>query len=291
MPSSSSNAWWKLPKLFPEEIICIYSTPANRCFITQEVTSSDNSSVQFARELEIGCSGCRLATMKRPLSKIQSLSIRSYNEYEVQVILGQDCYDIHHPLEFKKSGEIAALWAKNIEWALSGPYHRIRPRILLQQQPHLRKTNLKASWVSGKISILTLRIAILPIIWEINRENSRHWSKQLGSSGEILEVGLLWRKDKVKFSRNFYSAMGQIKSLERRLHKDQTVRGRYQEIFDTDVKARFVCKIEQLELNQTRDKLQWYLPHHLAINQYTETDWTKRKCAEIKIVFGLPEAL
>ena len=118
-----------------------------------------------------------------------------------------------------QEGDIAARWAKNIGWALSGPYHRIRPRILLQQQPHLRKTNLKASWVSGKISILTLRIAILPIIWEINRENSRHWSKQLCSSGEIFEAGLLWREDEVKFSKHFSSDMVQLESLEWRLQK------------------------------------------------------------------------
>ena len=39
------------------------------------------------------------------------------------MILGQDCYDINHPFEFKKTEDKAAPWAvkSKIGWALSGP--------------------------------------------------------------------------------------------------------------------------------------------------------------------------
>ena len=37
-------------------------------------------------------------------------------------------------------------------------------------------------------------------------------------------------------------------------------------ILTTDVKAGYVRKAEQVELNETRDKRQWYLPHHPVIN-------------------------
>ena len=70
----------------------------------------------------------------------------------------------------------------------------------------------------------------------------------------------------MKFSKQFFSAKGQLEPVERHLQKDKTLRSRYQEIFDIDVKAGFVRQIDQLELNQTRGKLQWYLPHHLVIN-------------------------
>ena len=82
---------------------------ADRGCSTRNVTSTDNSSVLFVRLLEIGRPGCRSATMKRRLSKFESLRIQSYNQYEVQIILGQECYVIHHPLEFKKSGDIAGV--------------------------------------------------------------------------------------------------------------------------------------------------------------------------------------
>ena len=62
--------------------------------------------------------------------------------------------------------------------------------------------------------------------------------------------------------------MGQLKSLERRLQKNDTLRKRYQETIHTDVKAGYVCKVPQVELFDTRDKLQWYLPHHPVINPH-----------------------
>ena len=43
-------------------------------------------------------------------------------------------------------------------------------------------------------------------------------------NGETHEVGLLWREDEVKLPKNFYFAMGQLKSLERRLQKYETLK-------------------------------------------------------------------
>ena len=60
----------------------------------------------------------------------------------------------------------------------------------------------------------------------------------------------------MKLPNNFYSAMGKLMSLERRLQKDDTLRKRYQEPIDTDIKAGYVRKVEPVELNETRDNLQ-----------------------------------
>ena len=60
--------------------------------------------------------------------------------------------------------------------------------------------------------------------------------------------------------------MGQLKSLEQRLQKDETLKKPYRETIDTDVKAGYVRKVDQAELNETKDKLQWYLPHLPVIN-------------------------
>ena len=43
---------------------------------------------------------------------------------------------------------------------------------------------------------------------------------------------------------------------------------RYQETIDTEVKAGYVRKVQQVELNETGDKLQLYLPHHPFINPH-----------------------
>ena len=96
-------------------------------------------------------------------------------------------------------------------------------------------------------------------------------------NGERYEVGLLWREDEVKLPNNFYSAMGQFRSLEKRLQKDDTLRQRYQETIDTDVTAAYVRKIDQTELNETRKDLQWYLPHHPVINPH-KPEKVRRVC-------------
>ena len=85
-------------------------------------------------------------------------------------------------------------------------------------------------------------------------------------TGERYEFGLLWREDEVKLPNNFYSAMGQRKSLERRLQTDDRLRKRYQETIDIDFKAGYMRKVRQIEMNETRDNLPWYLPHHSVIN-------------------------
>ena len=72
----------------------------------------------------------------------------------------------------------------------------------------------------------------------------------------------------MKLQNNLYSAMGQLKSLERRLQKDDMLQKRYQETIDIDVKAGYFRKVEQVEQNETRDKLQGHLPHHLVINPH-----------------------
>ncbi|XP_075264062.1 uncharacterized protein LOC142355564 [Convolutriloba macropyga] len=62
--------------------------------------------------------------------------------------------------------------------------------------------------------------------------------------------------------------MGQLNSVERRLQKDETIKKRYQETIDTDNNAGYVRKVDQTELNETKDKLQWYLSHLPVINPH-----------------------
>ena len=96
-------------------------------------------------------------------------------------------------------------------------------------------------------------------------------------NGKRYEVGLLWREDEFKLPNNFYSAMGQLKSLERLLQKHETLKKRHQETIDTDVNAGYVRKVDQAELNETKDKLQWYLRHHPVIKPH-KPEKVRRVC-------------
>ena len=71
--------------------------------------------------------------------------------------------------------------------------------------------------------------------------------------------------------------MGKLKSLERCLQKDEALKKRYQDTIDTDVNAGYVRKVEPSAFNETRDKLQWYLPHHPVINPH-KLEKVRRVC-------------
>ena len=71
----------------------------------------------------------------------------------------------------------------------------------------------------------------------------------------------------MKITNNFYSAMGQLKSLERRVQKIEMLEKRYQESIDTDVNAGCVGKVDITELIENKEKLQWCLPHHHVLAQ------------------------
>ena len=83
--------------------------------------------------------------------------------------------------------------------------------------------------------------------------------------------------------------MGQLKTLEQRLQKDDLLRNRYQETRDTDVKAGYVSKVEHIELNKTRDNIQCYVTHHPVINPHKQEMVTKSMQRSSKVTGCSPE--
>ena len=105
---------------------------------------------------------------------MSNLPIQSNNLNEVQINLGQDCYDIQHKLEFEQSDNKAGTRAVKLKigLALSGPL------------PTMQAEALATTGTS---------------ITEDKQTN-------------LLKSGTLWRKDDVKLLNNFYSAMGKSKT-------------------------------------------------------------------------------
>ena len=80
------------------------------------------------------------------------------------------------------------------------------------------------------------------------------------------EIDLLWSDEFKGMPNKYISAAAQLRSLEKRLEKDEDIRKRYQETIDVDLGKSFVRKYDKFELEQIRKKQQWYLPHPLVIN-------------------------
>ena len=239
------------------------------------------TTVQFYvhEKLKLGDQIVELQELKDRYPHLRNLPDQSYNLNDVQVILGQDCYDIHHPFEFKKSEDKTAPWAvkSKIGWALNGPLPAKQAATLATTATSIaddKLANQLSKW--WNIESYASNCDVTGHSKEEQRA-IKTLEQTTRFNGERYEVGLLWREDEVKLPNNFYSAMGQLKSLERRLQKDEALKKRYQETIDTDVNAGYVRKVDQAELNETKDKLQWYLPHHPVINPH-KPEKVRRVC-------------
>ena len=82
------------------------------------------TTVQFyvLEKLKLGDQFMELHELKDRYQHLKNLPNQTYNLNEFQVILGQNCYDIHHPFEFKGSEDKTAPCAvkSKIDWALIG---------------------------------------------------------------------------------------------------------------------------------------------------------------------------
>ena len=211
------------------------------------------TTVQFYvhEKLKLGDQIVELRELKDRYPHLRNLPNQSYNPNNVQVIRGQDCYDIHHSFKFKKSDDKAAPWAvkSKIGWALSGPLPAKQAATLATKDTSIaddKLANQLSKWWD---------IESYASNWDVighSREEQRaikSLEQTTRCNGERYEVGLLRREDEVKLPNNFCSAMGQLKSLERILQKDGTLGKWYQETIDTDVNAGYVRKVDQAELN------------------------------------------
>ena len=95
--------------------------------------------------------------------------------------------------------------------------------------------------------------------------------------GERYEVGLLWKNSKPQLPINYSSAVSQLKSLERRLEKDENLKQRYKETIDVDVQKGFVRILNEAEIENTKSDLQWYVPHLPVLNP-NKPDKVRRVC-------------
>ena len=88
---------------------------------------------------------------------------------------------------------------------------------------------------------------------------------------------MLWKDEATAIPNNYFSALGQLKSLERRFQKDVALKQRYEATIETDLEKGFVRKLDATELKATANEPQWYMPHHPVLNPH-KPDKVRRVC-------------
>ena len=77
---------------------------------------------------------------------------------------------------------------------------------------------------------------------------------------------MLWAEDNIELPNNYFSALVQLKSLEKRLTKDQTLREKYSNTIKEDLDRGYVVRVKDAHKVESRSEREWYLPHHPVVN-------------------------
>ena len=62
--------------------------------------------------------------------------------------------------------------------------------------------------------------------------------------GKRCDVGMLWVEDNIEVPNNYFSALVQLKPLEKRLTKEQTVREKYSDTIKEDLDKGYVVRVK-----------------------------------------------
>ena len=175
--------------------------------------------------------------MKETYPHLSVLKDSTINLGDVKVILGQDCYPLHRATEYRKCGNAKPRAVQmKLGWIFSGPLPQqetvklaTESLVAVEVDP---LTNQVKTWWSMESYASNCSVSGRSKEDEPALEMLKATTK---FDGERYEVGLLWKKAKPHLPNNYISAVSQLKSLGRRLEKNENLKQRYKETIDMDV--------------------------------------------------------
>ena len=84
--------------------------------------------------------------------------------------------------------------------------------------------------------------------------------------GKRHDAGMLWAEYEIEMRHNYFSAVVQLKSLEKRLTKDQPLREKYLNTIKEDLYKGYVVRVKDVLKEESCSEREWYLPHHPVVN-------------------------
>ena len=154
------------------------------------------------------------------------------------------------------------------------PYQRSKQKLLLQHKTQYQRTSCQPSRVSGGTPNST------PQTVSGHSKDKQRAIKELGRKTRVTrewyEVGLLWLEDEVKLPNNFYAAMVQLKSLERRLQKQDTLLKHYQKTLTLTSKQFTSAQLN--EMNRIQPETSFSDACHIILSSTRIKPNTLQKC-------------
>ena len=229
------------------------------------------SSVEFTvrpftkDDLGVGTDEIDLESLKRKFPHLSVVPGNRISYSDVELILGQDIYEAIRPIEYvKPAGKNVPLAVLlPLGWVTSGPVDSATALLsssftisCTQEDQDLAEEVRR--WYDiesfGTLKDVTPRSKADARATEILERTTRH-------DGERYEVGMLWAEENSALPNNFFSALAQLKSLERRLEKDNDLKRKYAATIADDFSKGYIEQVDPKN-DTVKSSREWYLPHH-----------------------------
>ena len=224
-------------------------------------------------DLKVGNDVIDVDNLKKIYPHLEPIPFSKYSYSNFEMILGQDVFHCIRPLEYFEADRPNTPIAVRLPmgWVLSGP---------LPSTTGLFSTCFKAVTSSENDSILADQLRSwydMESFGAYKQIDSR--SAADAQAMKILEettfndgcryqVGMLWADDESTLPNNYFSALVQLKSLERRLGKDPQLKESYSKTIKEDFEKGYTVQVDKFECFRTDNRRKRYLPHHPVIHPH-----------------------
>ena len=205
---------------------------------------------------------------------MQPISLKKYSYADVEMILGQDVFHLIRPLEYFDSDRKNAPVAVRLPlgWVLSGPltscsglYATCFKAVASNKELDSELADQLRSWYDiesyGAYKQEDSRSADDARALEIHEETTYH-------DGNRYHVRMLWAEADSSLPNNYFSALVQLKSLERRLDKDPQLQQLYAKTIHDDLDKGYIVKVNKRDCFKVDQPREWYLSHHPVVHPH-----------------------
>ena len=185
------------------------------------------------------------------------------------MILGKDVYHAIRTLEYFAADEKCSPFAVRlpIGWVLSGPLPSSLGLVSTcfkgNMEQDIELASPVKSWYDmesyGALKQVDPRSTSDARAHDILENTTLH-------NGKRYNVGILGAEDNIELPNNYFSALVQLKSLQKRLAKDQTLREKYSNTIKEDLDKGYVVSVKDAHKVESRSEREWYLLHHPVVN-------------------------
>ena len=210
-------------------------------------------------DLKIGNDFIDVDNLKAKYPHLEPISLSKYSYADVEMILGQDVFHAIRPLEYFESDRANTPIAVRLPlgWVLSGPlpsatglFSTCFKAVASSENDSVLAEQLR-SWYDmesyGAYKQVDSRSAADARVMKILEETTFN-------DGCRYQVGMLWVDEESTLPNNYFSALVQMKSLERRLGKDPQLKESYRKTINEDFEKGYIVQVDKSECFRTDNR-------------------------------------